>query len=136
VVSGSAATIVLVLGQGVTTLTTIGVSQSLGLTTTVAIEPSRSTATTTTNIISSTFGLGMCATGWFSCAANDGGGCCPTGYSCAASCVATQTGVPNHVYKVAPTGTSSANRMTKSGGLLMYALAIMTTIIITALLEK
>ena len=34
---------------------------------------------------------GECATGWSSCAASDGGGCCPTGYVCGSSCTATAT---------------------------------------------
>ena len=34
----------------------------------------------------------VCATGWKSCAASDGGGCCPTGFSCGVSCTATANG--------------------------------------------
>ena len=36
-------------------------------------------------------GLGAsgCAAGWFSCAAGQGGGCCPSGYACGTSCTAT-----------------------------------------------
>ena len=30
-----------------------------------------------------------CAAGWFSCGSSGGGGCCPSGYSCGASCTAT-----------------------------------------------
>ncbi|TKA27146.1 hypothetical protein B0A50_04483 [Salinomyces thailandicus] len=36
---------------------------------------------------------GSCASGWFSCAADAGGGCCPSGYECGpASCSATASG--------------------------------------------
>lgn len=30
---------------------------------------------------------GSCANGWSSCAANNGGGCCPSGYACGSACV-------------------------------------------------
>lgn len=34
-----------------------------------------------------------CATGWFSCAASDGGGCCPSGFACGReSCTASGSG--------------------------------------------
>lgn len=35
---------------------------------------------------------GVCATGWQTCAASNGGGCCPAGYACGASCTATASG--------------------------------------------
>ena len=34
-------------------------------------------------------GANGCAGGWFSCAAGQGGGCCPSGYACGTSCTAT-----------------------------------------------
>ncbi|OJJ38727.1 hypothetical protein ASPWEDRAFT_36407 [Aspergillus wentii DTO 134E9] len=37
---------------------------------------------------------GKCAGGWFSCAASDGGGCCPTGFACGSSCTAMESGTP------------------------------------------
>ena len=38
-------------------------------------------------------GTGSCPQGWYTCAAGDGGECCPTGYSCGDICTATSTGV-------------------------------------------
>jgi progranulin len=60
---------------------------------------------------------GVCATGWSSCAANDGGGCCPTGFVCGSSCTATATvsGIQASVVgKLAPNGAirSSGRCMT------------------------
>ncbi|GAD96654.1 GPI anchored protein [Paecilomyces variotii No. 5] len=34
-------------------------------------------------------GAARCASGWFSCADTAGGGCCPTGFACGTSCMAT-----------------------------------------------
>lgn len=34
-------------------------------------------------------GQNSCANGWYACGDANGGGCCPSGYACAASCVAT-----------------------------------------------
>ncbi|KAF4538957.1 hypothetical protein BFW01_g8250 [Lasiodiplodia theobromae] len=47
---------------------------------------------------------GSCATGWSSCAASLGGGCCPSGYGCGSSCTYTATGTASAsaVQKVAP----------------------------------
>ncbi|KAL4780995.1 hypothetical protein BJX76DRAFT_26007 [Aspergillus varians] len=45
-----------------------------------------------------------CASGWFSCADTDGGGCCPTGYACGSSCTAVPTeSTTGTVAKEAPT---------------------------------
>ncbi|KAK7532398.1 uncharacterized protein J3D65DRAFT_636685 [Phyllosticta citribraziliensis] len=47
---------------------------------------------------------GTCANGWSSCAASQGGGCCPNDYGCGSSCTYTGTGVvsTSAVAKVAP----------------------------------
>lgn len=47
---------------------------------------------------------GSCATGWFSCAASQGGGCCPSGYGCGSRCTYTAAGTASAsaVAKVAP----------------------------------
>lgn len=46
---------------------------------------------------------GSCAYGWFSCAATNGGGCCPSGYGCGTSCTATASGGQGNVVgKIAP----------------------------------
>lgn len=37
-------------------------------------------------------GQGSCATGWFTCGQDQGGGCCPSGYECGANCQATAGG--------------------------------------------
>ncbi|KAL2355712.1 hypothetical protein BJ546DRAFT_840197 [Cryomyces antarcticus] len=46
-----------------------------------------------------------CANGWSSCAAAQGGGCCPSGYGCGASCTATAGG--QNVGKIAPSTAST-----------------------------
>jgi progranulin len=62
-------------------------------------------ATTSSELSANSILTGACATGWSSCAASDGGGCCPTGYVCGSSCTATAT-VPglqaSQVGKLAP----------------------------------
>ena len=43
---------------------------------------------------------GTCAGGWYSCSPSDGGGCCPSGYLCSSSCVATVSGVSDQPKEV------------------------------------
>ncbi|KAF2184309.1 hypothetical protein K469DRAFT_633651 [Zopfia rhizophila CBS 207.26] len=50
---------------------------------------------------------GSCPTGWFSCAANLGGNCCPNGFSCGEHCTATPGGNTQVAGKVAPSTASS-----------------------------
>lgn len=50
-------------------------------------------------------GGGSCAQGWYSCPANNGGGCCPSGYVCGASCTASVSG-GGSVGKIAAGGAS------------------------------
>jgi hypothetical protein len=46
---------------------------------------------------------GTCASGWSTCAATYGGGCCPNGYGCGTSCTATASGGQGNVVgKIAP----------------------------------
>ena len=59
----------------------------------------------------STTSQGNCQSGWATCAASDGGGCCPSGFACGASCTATISGQSN-VGKEAP---SSATRISGLG---------------------
>ncbi|KAJ5562170.1 hypothetical protein N7461_000931 [Penicillium sp. DV-2018c] len=44
-------------------------------------------------------GGNQCAKGWFHCADTVGGGCCPTGFACGASCTATDTAAATTVAK-------------------------------------
>lgn len=56
-------------------------------------------------------GSGSCATGWSSCAASLGGGCCPSGYGCGAgpSCMATQAAeTASTIAKETPTSASGS----------------------------
>lgn len=74
-------------------------------------------ATASSGLTANPILTGACATGWSSCAANDGGGCCPTGYVCGRSCTATATvsGMQaSEVGKLAPNGAvgSSGRGMT------------------------
>lgn len=49
--------------------------------------------TSTTTESGNNGGSGSCANGWFSCAASESGGCCPSGYLCGTqSCSATNSG--------------------------------------------
>lgn len=56
---------------------------------------------------------GTCRDGWFSCAASDAGGCCPTGYGCAiATCTATAApeGQDYSIGKTAPESSAVWSR--------------------------
>ena len=54
----------------------------------------------------------QCAGGWYSCAADMGGGCCPTGFACGSqSCTATATGGG-----VSATGTTVAKSAAAASG--------------------
>jgi progranulin len=62
-------------------------------------------ATTSSGLTANPILTGACATGWSSCAASNGGGCCPTGYICGSSCtaIATVSGLQaSQVGKLAP----------------------------------
>lgn len=50
-----------------------------------------------------TAGPGVCAQGFASCAASDGGGCCPSGYACGQMCTATAGGGGANEVGKAPT---------------------------------
>ncbi|CZT24625.1 uncharacterized protein RCC_10350 [Ramularia collo-cygni] len=65
---------------------------------------------------------GSCASGWSSCAASEGGGCCPTGYSCGASCIATVSGAGD-TSKIAPESAATLEKVLKVGFLSMAILA-------------
>lgn len=59
---------------------------------------------------------GACATGWSTCAASDGGGCCPIGYVCGNSCTATATGsglTASQIGKLAPNGAAHGVAVTR-----------------------
>ena len=61
---------------------------------------------TTGNLAGAT---GTCASGWYTCANTDGGGCCPRGYECGTSCTATASGGQGNV--VGKTAPSSAMKV-------------------------
>lgn len=65
---------------------------------------------------------GSCASGWMSCAASVGGGCCPTGYSCGASCIATVSGAGD-TSKIAPESAAVVEKVVQVGFLSMAVLA-------------
>lgn len=73
---------------------------------------------------STTLLTGSCATGWSSCAASFGGGCCPSGYACGtAACSATASGgQSNLVGKIAPNGSSTIS--TFSTLMMMFAISL------------
>lgn len=66
---------------------------------------------------------GSCATGWFACGADDGGGCCPSGFACGtARCEATASGENGTTAK--QTASSSEGNVVRWGwGLGMLALS-------------
>ncbi|KAK4985155.1 hypothetical protein LTR50_006154 [Elasticomyces elasticus] len=91
IVVQSGVTIVAASGAtGVITVTSTSVSTALSGSTTAAVVGSQ----------------GSCANSWYSCPASVGGGCCPSGYVCGASCTATISGVSN-VGKAAPSGANA-----------------------------
>ncbi|OJJ49613.1 hypothetical protein ASPZODRAFT_156707 [Penicilliopsis zonata CBS 506.65] len=73
--------------------------------------------TTSTN--SGGGGSGSCASGWFSCADTVGGGCCPTGFVCGASCTATASTATGTVAK--EQAGSAGNAVAPDGLYLMGA---------------
>ena len=68
----------------------------------VSAQGAPATTTTSTPSTTSLTAQGHCPSGWFDCGSNAGGGCCPGGYACGASCTATQANEPSQVAKVAP----------------------------------
>ena len=66
---------------------------------------------------------GGCQTGWVSCAATQGGGCCPNEYACGSSCTATASvsgSLPPPVAKLPPNSASVIDRR-KSQSYYIYA---------------
>ena len=76
-------------------------------------------APTGTGVVPVTTGA-SCATGWFNCAAGEGGGCCPSGYACGVSCTATASGVAP-VGKIATGGGEGRMMIGWEVGFLMAA---------------
>ena len=54
-------------------------------------------APTGNGISTANLATGACANGWQTCAASNGGGCCPGGYACGASCTGTASGIGGSV---------------------------------------
>lgn len=107
VATNSVVTVFVGTGEGITTIgagsgtavTTIGAGAG---TVTVAAAPT----TTVDPVATVVAGAGACPSAWFSCGADVGGGCCPSGYGCAATCSATQAGLPDTVQKVQPSNSA------------------------------
>jgi len=70
---------------------------------------------------------GSCQSGWFNCDASSGGGCCPSGFICGASCTATVGGQSN-IGKVAL--NLGAQDCTLGKGVMLLALAIGTAMVV------
>ncbi|KAF2159773.1 hypothetical protein M409DRAFT_70820 [Zasmidium cellare ATCC 36951] len=49
-----------------------------------------------------------CANGWSSCAASDGGGCCPTGFACGSVCVTSSGDQTQTLAKESPSSTTTS----------------------------
>lgn len=83
-----------------------GVGGAVSGRTTVTESANRATSTRTTTVGTggaATGAQGSCPTSWYSCGADVGGGCCPTGYVCGSTCSASAiTDGPGSVNKVAP----------------------------------
>ena len=83
--------------------------------------------TATTDIITSglTVAVGgtaaACASGWQSCVASEGGGCCPSGYVCGASCTNTAGG--GNQAKQTP-GSAAASQVFESWAVLLGTLTL------------
>ncbi|KAL5045702.1 hypothetical protein BDW71DRAFT_183163 [Aspergillus fruticulosus] len=78
---------------------------------------------TTSAASSEESGARTCATGWFSCADTVGGGCCPTGYACGASCTAVPTAsTTGTVAKEAPTAESNGGAVKRNWRTLICAM--------------
>ena len=76
---------------------------------------------------------GDCAQGWSSCPANDGGGCCLSGYACGSSCTATATdpGVSDlEIAKIAPNSAKDRRGLEKL--LLQLGTSLLTLLFLLA----
>ena len=65
-------------------------------------------------------GEGGCALGWFACGMGVGGGCCPSGYSCGESCIATGVNIGGGV-----TGTAKVAKDNGIGRLIVNKALLM-----------
>ncbi|KAL4774869.1 hypothetical protein BDW60DRAFT_180570 [Aspergillus nidulans var. acristatus] len=86
----------------------------------IIAEPTTSAATAASSQESA---ARTCATGWFSCADTVGGGCCPIGYACGASCTAAPTAsTTGTVAKEAPTAESIGGAVKYNWKTLIWAM--------------
>lgn len=79
----------------------------------------------------STATAGVCATGWFGCGSEDGGGCCPSGFACgSASCSATgdgASGATTAKETVASSGGVGSGVGLGRGSMTMWSCAVVLT---------
>ena len=95
-----------VVSNGATILVPgMGIPTTIGA---VSANPSQANPSATGDVtsaatVSNAAATGQCAMGFFSCAANQGGGCCPSGYACGSMCTATAGAAgPSEVGKADP----------------------------------
>jgi len=114
--------IVIVGGSTVSTRAagTVTVTTTLGGATSAAVQ-----TITASNVVVGAY----CAAGWYSCGSNVGGGCCPSGYACGATCSATVAVESSSVPKIAPT-----SRAVRIGGLRSWML-VGVAVLISAILS-
>lgn len=76
---------------------------------TASCPSSDSTAVITSGLtIAVTASTGSCANGWSSCAADDGGGCCPSGYACGSVCATSSGDQTQTLAKETPSSSRAA----------------------------
>ncbi|GAB7352046.1 hypothetical protein MBLNU459_g2555t1 [Dothideomycetes sp. NU459] len=121
----SSASTAVVTGTGLTIVAPVGASSAsadtsgaAGVITYTSTTTAAGAAATTTAAASQ----GRCANGWFSCASSAGGGCCPSGFVCGASCSTTVSGQGN-VGKEAPS-LAAARASVRGGWALAWAAVV------------
>jgi len=76
---------------------------------------------------------GSCPSAWYSCAADQGGNCCPNGYACGEQCTATASGQSSVATKVAPSSSSEASFVSSASTWIMIFSAMAVVVAMIAL---
>ncbi|KAF2100290.1 hypothetical protein NA57DRAFT_54381 [Rhizodiscina lignyota] len=119
------ATQTVVVSNGVTIVAGSGFTPSLS-----SAGPSGTRTITSTGTVSAAAAAltGTCAQGWSTCSQSVGGGCCPTGFECGASCTATSSGVQGTQAKMTPSGAGRVEGVEWSLGVLMVGAGIVSLV--------
>lgn len=102
-----------------------GLTSCPGQSSTLAINSNGVTISEAAGPTATGLGENGCALGWFSCAAAQGGGCCPSGYACGTSCTATAVVVQGGATGTAKVAKDNTGQKVGAGGWQM-GIAVLT----------